>query len=83
MCGVQTAPRKTKFLGPIDQPSHSVASHPAAADRYPLSFLDHLSHITWQESVAHHLSDHTLLVVCVGLRLTQVGPVLTCAMDRS
>ena len=27
-------------------------------DRHTLSFLDHMSHIRWRETVAHHLTDH-------------------------
>jgi hypothetical protein len=32
---------------------------PAAADRYS-QFLDHVSHIRWQNRVAHQSADHTL-----------------------
>ena len=35
-----------------------VASRPAAADRCS-HFLDHVSHINWQNRVAHQSSDHT------------------------
>jgi hypothetical protein len=62
-----------------ERQSRCVASKAAAADRY-LKHLDHMSHISWRRSVAHHSSsDHirgSVAAVCSG---HYAGPGLTCA----